>query len=175
MLLSDEEVLELVAVSAAPEFQDAHNELRGIFHRIFLTADDGQAAVDYMQVQPHAQALLASPVVQKLVMGRESQVLDEMVTLQWSGTDDNMSLVGEQLLALDAMNLMMGLAGHRPFGPPLVGEHQVTLISMVRLFRAFGAVHRSVMMVREQKRLRDMADNGGYDGDPEAERRTEVH
>ena len=171
MLLSEAEVLELVSVSAAPEFQDAHTELRGVFHRIFLAADDGQAAVDFMQVQPHAQALLASPVVQKLIAGKEAQVLDEMVTLQWSGSDDNMALVGEQLLALDALNLMMGLAGHRPFGPQLVGEHQVTLISMVRLFRAFGAVHRSVMMVREQKRLQDEVAAGGE----QVVKRTEVH
>ena len=157
-MLSKEDLLELVTVGAEPAFLTAYGALRGVFHRAFLAVDDdGEIAVDYMQVQPHAQALLAYPVLTKVVELKEQTILDEIVALPWTGDVANVALVGEQLANLDALNWAMGLAGHRPLGLQLVGEQKVSLIALVRLFRAFGAVYRYVVMVREQKRLQDEA------------------
>ena len=176
MQLTEAELLELVELSAKPGFQAAYDALRGVFHQCFLAAEDGQAKVDFMQIQPHAQALLSNPAVVKVVAEKESALLDGIVTLPWGGTQETLALVGEQLSNLDTLNWAMGLAGHRPLGLQLVGEQTIALISLVRLFRAFGAVYRSVVMVREQKRLQDAAierGDGGLEDEPLP--RTEVH
>ena len=174
-MLSEEEIHEISMLSERPEFRDAYEALRGVFHRAFLTRAGGVMVMNLLEVQPFAHALMDHPTLQKLISIRECNLLDEMVVQPWNGTPESRAMTLEYLSSLDALNLAFALAGLRPLSGDLLGDQKHDVFLIVRLFRAYGAVYRSAVMVREQQRLQDAAQaEQGMDDNSES-KRPEVH
>ena len=155
-LLNEEEVLELVEVSTQPTFHAAHAGLRAVFHKAFLTPKAGTVKIDWAEVQPYAQQLLAHGAMLRVIELKEQMQLDEISALGWDRSDACDRLVLEQVATLDVLSFMMELAGHRtPRYDLSAVENGADTVAVARIFRAFDGVYRQVLMVRDQHRLQE--------------------
>ena len=156
-ILSEEEVLELVEVSTQPTFHAAHAGLRAVFHKAFLTPKISGSKLDWAEVQPLAQQLLAHGAMLRVIELKEQLILDEISAIGWDGSDVCSQLVMEQVATLDALSWMMELAGHRTLRYDIsdVPDDGYSVMAVVRVFRAFDGVYRQVLMVRDQYRLQE--------------------
>ena len=155
--LNEDDVVQLMDVSTMPAFHAAHEGLRKLFHFAFLSLKtDKMVGLDFTSVQSYAQQLLAYPAVVRVVECKENAMLDDIVAMAWDGSEGCTQLVTEQLANLDTISTVLELAGHRTLRKEVeTGRHYYDVTFIVRLFRAFDAVHRNVVMVREQRRLYD--------------------